>query len=77
MRIRIHGGASDLRFHRPRDVPARLDALGAVSRLRFDDRAYRPVEGYEGLESPGYGSARNRYDVEIAGGASNLVFDFR
>lgn len=75
--IRIHGGVSNLKIHRPEAVPARLTVAGGISNVRFDRKLYRASEKFEGSQSPEYAGAADRYDIEVAGGISNLTVDTR
>lgn len=72
VRVDIAGGASNVRFERPRGVPVALRIRGGVSRLRFDDQRVRTASGDLELRSDDFASAANRYEIAFAGGASNL-----
>lgn len=72
VRIAVDGGSSDARITRPAGVPVALVAPGGVSRLRFDGRT-RHSSGTEiRVRSDGYDHAPDRYEIELAGGISDL-----
>jgi len=71
--VRIAGGASKLTLLRPRGVAAVLRVIGGGSRLAFDGERYGSIGGETRLETPNADSVQDRYEVEIAGGASELT----
>ena len=73
VRVRVSGGASQLRLRRPTGVPARLHIGGGASKLALDDQGFGAIGGRVQLESPDYSTSANRYEVEIGGGASNVT----
>jgi hypothetical protein len=74
VRIRIEGGASEGRMTRPAGVPLLLVTDG-VSRLEFDGRERESSGVALRLRSRTYDRAPDRYEVEIAGGISELLID--
>lgn len=72
VRVCIDGGASRLTLLRPTDVPAMLWVAGGASRLTFDGERYGAVGGVTRLETHG-NNERNRYEIEVLGGASDLT----
>ena len=70
--IEFHGGASDVTIHRPKGVVARIRVGRGVSELAFDEQRFGAIGGETRLQTPGYDGAADRYDVEVAGGASKL-----
>src|SRR5829696_4312203 len=70
--VRVTGGASDVTIHRPEGVAARIRVGRGVSELAFDEQRFGAIGGETRLQTPGYGGAADRYDVEVAGGASKL-----
>ena len=72
VRLAVAGGASNVRFERPRDVPVALRIRGGVSRLRFDDRRVRTASGDLELRSDDFGGSADRYEIAFGGGASSL-----
>jgi hypothetical protein len=73
IRVRIEGGASKLTLLRPRGVAATLRVRGGGSRLAFDGQRYGSIGGETRLETPNADSLENRYEIELAGGASELT----
>ena len=71
--IAFSGGASKLAVQRPKGVAARLQVNGGVSKLAFDAQRLGAVGGETRLESPDYGTAEDRYDITVLGGASQLA----
>jgi DNA-binding MarR family transcriptional regulator len=72
VRLAVAGGASTVRFERPRGVPVALRIRGGVSRLRFDDKRVRTASGDLELRSDDFGGSTDRYEIAFGGGASNL-----
>jgi DNA-binding MarR family transcriptional regulator len=72
VRIILEGGSSDARVTRPVDVPIALSVRGGVSRLRFDARKVDASGTDLRLESSGFATAPDRYELEVAGGISEL-----
>jgi hypothetical protein len=71
-RFVLQGGASRVELRRPVGSAAMLRIFGGASRVRFDDRRFEPVDGELRLESAGYAGSADRYEIEIAGGVSDL-----
>lgn len=71
--VRLSGGASKADIRRPAGVEARLRVTGGLNALTFDERSLDPAAGKVRLQSPGYDEASDRYDIEIAGGASEIT----
>ncbi|MCA9607003.1 MAG: hypothetical protein KC619_15455 [Myxococcales bacterium] len=71
-RVRIAGGASHLRLHRPADVSVGVAVTGGVSRLRVDERRYDAIGGGSRIESGGGPSC---WEVDVSGGASEIEVD--
>jgi len=71
--IRIAGGASNLSLHRPPGVAAAVRVDGGASKLTFDDQHFGGVGGGIRLATPDATSKADRYEIEIAGGASKLT----
>src|SRR5215204_237959 len=70
--VRVTGGASDVTIHRPEGVAARIRVGRGVSELAFDEQRFGAIGGETRLQTPGYDGAADRYDVEVAGGASKF-----
>lgn len=72
VRIVVEGGSSSMRISRPAGVPIALSARGGVSRLRFDARRVDASGSDLRLESSGFATAPDRYELELAGGVSEM-----
>jgi hypothetical protein len=73
--VRLRGGAASITFRRPRGVAARVEVLGGMARFRFDQQELGGVGGRTRLQSPDFAEAKDRYELDIAGGASDLVVE--
>jgi DNA-binding MarR family transcriptional regulator len=71
--VRVTGGSSQLRLVRPRNVPARIQVTGGVSNLSIDKLELGAVGGTTRWESPDYEAGKDRYEIQITGGASQLA----
>lgn len=70
--VEIEGGAASYHITVPQGVAARVSMEGGLSSLDIDeDRFPRQAGGY--YQSPDYGSAANRADIRIEGGASSIT----
>jgi hypothetical protein len=72
-RVALEGGASTIRFDRPKGVAASLQVRGGVSRLRFDGRLVKGTGNTFRVQTKGFAAATDWYEFEISGGASELV----
>ena len=72
VRVAVAGGASNVRFERPRGVPVALRIRGGASHVRFDDQRVRTASGDLELRSDDFASAADRIEITFGGGASNL-----
>ena len=77
VRIRIDGGASDVKIHRPEGVAASVLVRGGASKLALDDQRFGALGGEARLKSTGYAGATDRYEVVIARGASDVAVTTR
>jgi DNA-binding MarR family transcriptional regulator len=75
--VRVAGGTSDLSVSLPTGADARLRVKGGVSKLAFLEQRLDAVGGPLSLETPDYKSARDRYEIDVLGGASNLTVEAR
>lgn len=73
--IRIGGGVSNVTLRRPDGVAMRVRVGRGVSNLRSDDLHLGAIGGDISWASPDYEHATSRYDITIAGGASNLTIE--
>jgi DNA-binding MarR family transcriptional regulator len=72
VRVSMAGGASSVTLKRPKDVAVRLHMTGGASSVTFDAQGLAAIGGEINLESAGFARAGDRYDLEIAGGASSI-----
>ena len=70
--VRVSGGASKANIRRPAGVEAQLSVKGGASKLTFDEQNLAAVGGKLRLQSPGYDSVSDRYEIEVSGGASKV-----
>ncbi|HMK92459.1 MAG TPA: MarR family transcriptional regulator [Thermoleophilia bacterium] len=70
--VRVSGGASHVRLHRPKGTALRAEVTGGASQLVFDGQSQGAVGGRNHLESAGFAEAHERYEVRFSGGASQL-----
>jgi DNA-binding MarR family transcriptional regulator len=70
--VRISGGASMLTIRRPAGVAARVHLKGWVSQLEFDAQSIANAGENVRLQSAGYETAEDRYEIEISG-AANVI----
>lgn len=73
--IRIGGGVSNVTLRRPADVAVCVRIGKGVSNLRSDALHLGAIGGDTSWTSPDYEHATNRYEITIAGGASNLTIE--
>lgn len=71
--VRFAGSVSHLHLHRPVDIAMRIVVRQAVTELTFDDQHFAVVSEDLSLETPDYQQVGNRYDIEVAGTASDLT----
>jgi DNA-binding MarR family transcriptional regulator len=65
-------GANNIRIERPAGVAVRLTLKGGAGRIDFDQQRLGGT-GDTILETTGFGEARDRYLVEIVGGAGKIT----
>ncbi|MDF2743652.1 MAG: transcriptional regulatory protein [Actinomycetia bacterium] len=70
--VRIRGGASQVRIRRPAGVPVQLRVGRGVADLRFDEQEWGAVGGGLRLVTPEATQVPDRYEIEIASGATHL-----
>ena len=71
VRLRVEGGSSDARISRPAEVPIALVLRGG-GQVRIDGRRMESAGSDLRVESDGFSSSPDRYEVEILGGAAQL-----
>ncbi len=72
--IDVSGGVSNLTLRAPAETQWQVVASGGVSGLRINGASFANIGGDFQRQSPGYGSATNRFDIELSGGASHIDF---
>ena len=70
--VELKGVVGALDVRRPEGVATQLSVKGAVSRLRFDDQWNGPAGPNAELQTPGFATAKNRYAIDLKGGASSV-----
>ena len=75
--IRIEGGVSHLKMHRPIGAAASVHVGTGASQIRLDDLHLGAVGGGIDWKSSGFDDADDRYDIRIGGGVSDLTVDAR
>lgn len=73
--VRVGGGASNLTLRRPADTAVAVQVHGGASKLIFDEQHFGAIGGGVRLATSGYTSASDRYEINIAGGASRLTVE--
>jgi DNA-binding MarR family transcriptional regulator len=71
VRIALAGGMNRIELERPAGVAMTIDLSGGVLQAIVDGAAHRAT-GHLALHTPGAGTARDRYEVELSGGISKL-----
>ncbi len=71
--VRIAGGASGITINRPPGIEVSIRLKGWAAHLTFDDQTFDAVDTDGRLQSPGYAEATRRYDIEVDGGASDVI----
>jgi len=69
-RVRAESGAASLVFEVPDGVAARIRSRMALGSTRVDETRFPRADG--GWETPGFGSAANRVEIEIQGGVGSV-----
>ncbi len=70
VRIRFKGGTGDVTIVRPAGTAATLQVKGGVRKATFDGADWW---GSDKVTSPGADQARDRYDIELLGGANKVT----
>ncbi|MCX6046881.1 MAG: hypothetical protein NT075_17395 [Chloroflexi bacterium] len=70
--IYMAGSVSDVVIYRPRGVAARVQINGSASHLRFDEQDFGAVIDGVRWQSVDYNKVSARYEISIAGSASNV-----
>lgn len=72
-RLEIHRGASRLTVTRPSGVPVRVEVHQGAAGVSIDTLKLGSVGTRLEFESPDFAKAKNRLDIEVHGGASELI----
>jgi len=72
VRICLAGGVNEVQIRRPVGVPVQVQVYGGANRLEFDGQRFGAIGGDLRLATPGCELARDRYDIEVRGGATRL-----
>ena len=72
--ISVSGGANNITIVAPAKSQWRVAVSGGVSAVTINGSSSGNLGGDFQQQSPGYGSATDRFDIEISGGASHLDF---
>jgi hypothetical protein len=75
VQVQISGGASGVTITRPSEIPVQAQISGGASNLIVDKTQIAILGGQGGHMTPGYDSAKDRYQVNISGGANNVRID--
>jgi hypothetical protein len=70
----VSGGANNITIVAPAHSQWRVSVSGGVSAVTINGSSSGNLGGDFQQQSPGYGSATDRLDIEISGGASHLDF---
>lgn len=70
--IRFRGGANNISIRRPNGVPVRAVVRRGFNKLQLDGRSVEAT-GETPFQSTEYARAADRYDIEFADGANQLV----
>jgi hypothetical protein len=72
--ISVSGGANNVTMVAPAESQWRVAVSGGVSAVTINGTSSGNLGGDFQQQSPGYGSATDRFDIEISGGASHIDF---
>src|SRR5712692_7926537 len=72
--ISVSGGANNVTMVAPAHSEWRVAVSGGVSAVTINGSSSGNLGGDFQQQSPGYGSATDRFDIEISGGASHIDF---
>jgi hypothetical protein len=75
--IRLIGGVSDFRLHRPLGAAARTRVRGGISSFQFDAQHFGGIGGDSRWETPDSATASDRFDIAVTGGVSTMTIDAR
>jgi len=70
--LEVSGGFSNLALHAPAETQWRIGVSGGANAITINGSTTGALSGDFERQSAGYGTATNRYDIQISGGASHL-----
>jgi DNA-binding MarR family transcriptional regulator len=70
--LRIVGGARSVRLERPAGVPMRLRLQGGTGQVDLDGQVLGKKGGDVSVESRGWGSATDRFALDVVGGSKSI-----
>ena len=70
--LEVSGGFSNLALHAPAETQWRIGVSGGANAITINGSTTGALSGDYERQSAGYGTATNRYDIQISGGASHL-----
>jgi hypothetical protein len=76
VQIRIKGGISRVSIERPVGVACGLEVRGGVSEISVDGEGFKG-SGQLSIRTPGAFESRDRYEIEVAGGATKMIVTAR
>jgi hypothetical protein len=71
--VRLRDGAASVSIRRPDGVAVRVTLPDGAASVKFDDRRMGSIAYGTPVESPDYGDATDRYEVELQGGVAQLT----
>ena len=71
--INLRDGAASVSIRRPDGVAVRATFPDGAASVHLDGLEIGPIDSQAPVESPDYGEATDRYDVEVPGGAAELT----
>ena len=71
--INIRDGAARVSIRRPDGVAVQVRLPDGAASTQFDERRLGLISDKTPVQSPGYGDATDRYDVELQGGTARLT----
>jgi len=71
--INIRDGAARVSIRRPDGVAVQVRLPDKAASVQFDERRLGLISDKTPVQSPGYGDATDRYDVELQGGTARLT----
>ena len=71
--VTLAAGASAMHILVPASVPTRLQLIGGAAQAVLAGRVYTGIAGGTVLTAPGWGSARDRYDLDATSGVAQVT----